>query len=123
MRVSRRYWYPLLLLGVVGLMWIDQQKNENPQTLQLSVKCLIENQGDCATCKNISVDPVLQPSIKRMLQRNIGEIVPEFEIKEQQDGYVANIQTTTQGALQIRIITPEHHSFQIVEWSKKPQGL
>ena len=108
----------MLLLGVVGFMWIEQQKNINPQSLQSSVKCLIENQGDCSTCKNISVDPVLQPSINRMLQRNIEDDVPNFEIKEHQNGYVVNIQTTTKNALQIRIITSEHHSFQIVEWSK-----
>ena len=73
MKISRRNWYRLFALALVGLMIYDQGVKKDQGNLKEAVQCLIEHKGAGVFCPQITVDPLLQQSIQRKFEQEFDQ--------------------------------------------------
>ena len=116
MKISRRNYYRLLALFLVGLMIYDQGLRKNQGNLKKAVQCLIEHKGDGSVCSQLIVDPLIQQSIQRKFEQEFDQIEIK-DVKKNHDGkFEAQVHSARGAGITLVAIRISKTNFQVVGW-------
>ena len=116
MKISRRNWYRLFALALVGLMIYDQGVKKDQGNLKEAVQCLIEHKGVGVFCPQITVDPLLQQSIQRKFEQEFDQGELEH-IKKTGDGkFEAHIHSSRGTGITLVVTINSISDYQVVAW-------
>ena len=117
MKISRRTWYRLLALTLVGVIYSQRQEKDLGKIIFGSaVNCLIEQRGDVSFCPRLTFDPLIQQSIQKKFEQEFDQIEIK-DVKENHDGeFEAQVHSARGTGITLVAIRISKTNFQVVGW-------